>query len=206
LLAGTQLDAVSAAALEKLAEQEAQRRQKTNATVDSQIRSLRRILAPQQLAVVSLNPPAEMAGPMDPQQELDDLRALAARVDAMARGLERIRYLAPHDFMIQRIGRIDELLTQYMRAGTPQMAAAREFMLGLTDEARLVPEEQWASQAPFLSARALQYLGALERRRPPTRLATYDWWSFYYLLSDPQTPGMLTKMSEALKAAAAAQG
>jgi hypothetical protein len=190
---GDTVPAQTEAGLKAFRQQRAQRRIRMLAAMDAQVRQMRRALAPEQVRMVDWTPPPEAATQGRDQTLLEELRQMNAELGEAERLIERIRYLIASDYITSRIGRIDEYLRQYVRPNTPEFEDARNFMLGLMDEVRRVPEEGWPMQASFYAGRVLQYLGVLD---PPQRQtnAAYDWWDAYNLLTDPQTPAMLQQM------------
>ena len=182
------------AALRDYRGEQAQRRTKMLVAVDTQIRQVRRALAPEQVHMVDWTRPAEATALADNQSVLEEMRQLNADLGEATRMLERIRYLIASDYITSRIGRIDDYLRGYIRPNTQEFADARDWMLALMDEVRQVPENQWPQQSSLYAGRILQYLGVLEPAQGQQTRARYNWWDVYYLLTDPQSPGMLQQM------------
>jgi hypothetical protein len=159
--------------------------------VDVQVRQVRRALAPDQAGLVSWARPDEISTETDDQVVLAEMRQVLADVNETARLLERIRYLIVSDYSITRIGRLTEFLRQYYRPNTREFDDAMEWMLRLTDEVRLVSENDWPGQAALFAGRVLLRVGALETQDQPRAQAPYNWWDVYYLLTDVHTPELL---------------
>lgn len=194
LAEGTPLDEQATAAIKAYHEARQRSHAKLLAGVDAQISAVRRRLARDQVRLVDWTRPAEVSVTSDDQAVLEELRQLLYDVNQTERLLERIRYLAPHDYAITRTGRLEEFLREYVRPGTADFKQAMDFMFQLTDETRLVKEDDWPQQAPLFAGRVLQYLGALEPEQRPQAQAAYNWWDVHDLLTDEQTPKMLEQM------------
>lgn len=183
--------------LESMREAEDRAEEKLLVDLDGQIQRWRQLLSPQQASRVDWRPPLSIAPAEERQDELQALRALAARVDEVGREIERIRYLIASDYVSTRIGRINALLRPYLRPGSREFDEARDFALRLTDEARMVPEREWPARAPEFPARLLHYLGELEDDKTRLAQAQFDWWDLHRVLTDPQTPAMFSRMLSA---------
>jgi hypothetical protein len=194
LRTGRPLAPESRLVLERMREAQDRAEDKLLVELDGQIQRWRQLLTPQQASRVDWRPPPSIAPAEDRQDELQALRALVAHLDEVGREIERIRYLIPSDYVTTRIGRINALLRPYRRPGSREFDEAREFVLRLTDEARLVPEREWVSRAPEFPARFLHYLGELEDDKTRIARPQFDWWDLHRVLTDPQTPAMFSRM------------
>lgn len=206
LATGTDLAAKTAAALADLRAVETDRRQKLYVAIDAQMRQMSRRLAPALSQRVDWSHPAEFAVPPDDSLKLEQLRLLAARLEEMARAIDRIRYLPLEDYGPLRINRWQEILKDYLPPNTRQFDDAIQFMLKLTDDMKATSEQDYPERRILFAARALQYLGALGEAPPRQVQADYSWWDIYELLSDPQTPPLLEKILNVLNAGAGAGG
>lgn len=180
--------------LERMREAQDRAEEKLLVELDGQIQRWRQILTPQQASRVDWQPPPWIAPAEEGRDELQALRALVAQLDEVGREIERIRYLIASDYISTRIGRINALLRPYLRPGSREFDEARDFVLRLTDEARLVPEREWPSRAPEFPARFLHYLGELEDDKTRVAQPQFDWWDLHRVLTDPQTPAMFSRM------------
>lgn len=170
-------------------------RLKLRQAVDTQVRKVRRALAPDQTRLIDWSRPAELSTESDDEAVLSEMRDLMADLNGTIRALERVRYLIPGDYVTTRVGHLTDFLVEYYRPNTPQFKDALNWMMKLTDEARVVSEKDWPGQAPLFAARVLQRVGALgvEQEQAQAR-APYNWWDVYYLLTDPHTPELLQQM------------
>lgn len=205
LAEGTPVDAAATQAVAAYYAARAQAHAKLLAGVDAQIRQVRRALAPGQVRMIDWSRPAEAGGATEDEAVLEELRQLLSDLNATMRMLERIRYLIASDYITSRVGRLSEFLGDYYRPNTREFNEAMDWMIHLTDEARMVNEEQWPEQAPLFAGRVLQHLGVLEPQQAPEAKQPYNWWDVYYLLTDPQTPAMLQGMLAARGNPAGAQ-
>lgn len=194
LAEGTPVDEKVAAAIAAYHDAQRQSHAKLLAAVDAQISQVRRRLAPEQTRLIDWSRPPEVNAVGDDQALTDELRQLLSRVTETERVLERIRYLIPSDYSITRTGRLEEFLRPYVRPNTPEFKQAMDFLFRLTDETRIVSEQDWPQQAPLFAARVLQYLGALEPSRQAGAARPYAWWDLYDLLTDEQTPALLQQI------------
>lgn len=170
-----------------------ERRERLLAGVDDLIQQLRRSLVPEQARLVDWSAPAG-AAPADSQAATEKMRHALAVMNEIRDALETIRYLTPMQYSTTRVGRIDYFLSAYIRPNTPQFARAHDWMIGLTDEMRQVPEQQWPQEAPLFAGRVMQELGVLNGLQAPQNGPPYGWWDVYNLLTDPQTPEMIQQL------------
>ena len=193
LATGQPLAPEQSAALAELRLSEAQRRQKMYASVDSQVRRLRRSLGPEQAALVNWSRPSDVPAAADDAVVLEELRLLSSRLNEAERFIERMRYLIAVDYIQTHVARTEEYLRAYVRPGTQQFANASDWTVRLLGDARVVDEKDWAQQAPLFASQLLQHFGLLEESGQADAQAQtrYGWWDIYYLLTDPQTPAMV---------------
>ncbi|MGE5532194.1 MAG: hypothetical protein ACM3VW_08780 [Bacteroidota bacterium] len=200
LAEGRPLTEQQQAALAQLRAAERQQRGRLYASVDAQIKRLRRALSPEQASMVDWTAPPEVPAVPNETAALEELRALAAKLDSARGFLDRMRYIIPTQYIQTRIARTDEFIGEYYEPGTQAFVAARDWTMKLVDDARMVNEDQWPQQAPAFASELLQRMGALNgtEMAPANNQARYNWWDVYDLLTDPQSPYMLQAMSGAV--------
>lgn len=204
LAEGTELTAEQSAGLQALRDAQAARRQQMHSGADNEIRRLRQALSPQQAALVDWTvPPDAMAAP-DDTAALEEMRLLAARLGEAERFFERMRYVIPTQYIQTRVAGIGAYLRQYVRPNTREYADAESAVMRMLDEARMVNENEWPQQAPLFASQLLQRLNLLDAPAPGAQAGgtRYNWWDIYYLLSDPQTPGMMQAIRAGMGGAA----
>jgi hypothetical protein len=191
---GILMDEKSLAALNAYHQQRRQLHTKLLVGVEVLVRQVRHSLGPDQVSLIDWTRPPEAAPPLDNRALLEEMRKLNADLGDATRLLERLRYLVASDYVTSRIGRINDYLRQYVRPNTPEFDEARDWMLGLVDQVRQVPENQWPQQSSLYAGRLMQYLGVLEPDNAQPAQTRWDWWDVYSLLTDSQTPEMLQQM------------
>lgn len=194
LTQGTPVSEELATRLAELRRAAAERRDNQFSTVDAAIRRVRRSLSPRQASLVNWNLPADVpVTHRNSDGTLDELRSLAARLTQAERFLERLRYVTLSEYKRFRMERTEEFLQAYLRPGTIEFDEAKDWVAQLLSDMRLVKEDAWPQEEALYAAQLLQRLGALETPglNAGQGRTKYNWWDIYYLLTDPQTPGML---------------
>jgi len=135
---------------------------------------------------------------------VERLEEIAARITSCGNLLEGIRYLNPADYVTTRMWRLQEFLDDYgLLPNTREYEEALDYLTRLTDEMRVLPEEEWPDARFLYAARALVYIGGLEVEQEEAVGATlFGFWDIHGFLSDPQTPELLSKLLNTINAGA----
>lgn len=200
MLAGQAVPQATQEALDRLVEAETREDEDLHLSVADEIRLLRGQLSEETARLVSWQVPWDYPLPPDDEANVERLEQMAARITSCGNMLESIRYLNAADFVTTRMWRLEEFLDEYdIEPNTKEYEEALDYLTRLTDEMRVLPEEQWPDAQFLYAARALVYVGGLEIEQEEDNLETlFTFWDIHDFLSDPQTPELLSKLLNAL--------
>ena len=158
-----------------------------------QIRSLRAAMRPAQDGLVDWTMPADISGAGATDEErIEIIMALRRETEMAMNLLTSVRSMPPADFITLRISRLNEWLRQYFHPDSPEFAEGRDWLIQLTDEARMIPQEAWGEELPLMTAELMLHFGLLhDSAGAPAPNAIYGWWDLYTYLVDPQSVEVL---------------
>jgi hypothetical protein len=157
-------------------------------------------LLPQQNAYVDWTPPrGEGTAPKETlQQKAQRERDRRAMIALAAQFLDRVRYQSVILLGTENV--VQDFLRPLIDPRSPEYPQAREFMLEMVKEVRLLPEAQWEGLRDQYAARLIQGLG-FEQPRPDRgeerQQKPYTWEDMYDIFSDAGTPALLRAMKQA---------
>jgi hypothetical protein len=156
-------------------------------------------LLPQQNAYIDWTPPrGEAAAARETlQQRAQRERDRRAMIALAAQFLTRIRYYPPFILGVENV--VDDFLRPLIDPRSPDYPPARQFMLEMVREVRVMPEAQWEVMRDEYAVRMVRALGF--EQPPPADEALqqkpYTWQDMYDIFSDPGTPALLRAVKQA---------
>jgi hypothetical protein len=156
---------------------------------------------PQQNAYIDWTPPRATAGAAAPgetlQQRAQREREQRAMVALAGQFLDRARYMSAiilgTDVLVQ------DFLRPLMDPTAPQYPQARQYLLRLVEQVRLLPEPQYQQVRNRYALDLVQVLGfaSAAPQTPQPEAKPYTWGDMYDIFSDPGTPSLLRAMKQA---------
>jgi len=169
-------------------------------TAVSVLGKVRDQLLPQQNAYIDWTPPrGEGAAPKETlQQKAQRERDRRAMIALAGQFLTRVRYISP--ILLGAENLVDDFLRPLIDPRSPEYPQARQFMLEMVKEVRLLPEAQWEGLRDDYAVHMIQGLG-FEQPPPDTgeerQPKPYTWEDMYGIFSDAGTPALLRAMKQA---------
>jgi len=196
LMAGQEISADTRATINKVSEDLEAARQALYASVNNAMRTIAGILTVEQNAKLDWTPPGVVRGAPTAQQRAQLQREIDARVRDGVAMLDRVKFLDPLNFVTARMPIIEEYLAINQNQGAALPANAMEICLYYTDQARMVPLEEWQMRAPGLAAQMVSQLGLMPTLDPKPRADAIGWWSLYQLFTSPETLAVMQEIPQ----------
>lgn len=165
-------------------------------SVDAAMQDIADILSPAQNAGLDWRAPAAVRSGPTAQQRAQLQREIDARVRDGATMLDRVKYLDAFNFVTGRMPIIQEYLTVNQDPGRALPENAVEICLYWTDQARLVPVEEWRQRAPGMAAQMVSQLGLMPTLDPGPKPGAVSWWTLYQLVTAPETLAVMQEIPQ----------
>ena len=169
-------------------------RQKAVATATTALSKTREVLTVAQSALLDW-PGALTGGAATPEDQLTELRGVAAQ---MLRGysfLNVIRHVRSSIYPSMRLAETSTLLGEYFPPNSPALPQMQNFVLNLCSETRYATIDQWPGMIAPLMTRLMEGIGAVPG--PSTVVAAarpVAWADYFSTFSDPQAPIIAAKV------------
>jgi len=128
--------------------------------VDAQMQNIAALLSPAQNANLDWTAPASVRSAPTAQQRAALQREIEARVNDAVEMLNQVKFLDNFNFVTGRITIIDEYLRANQSPENPLPENAMDISVYYTDQARLVPLQQWEQAAPDMAAEMVSFTKA----------------------------------------------
>ncbi len=170
-------------------------------TAVSVLKKVKDALFPQQNAYIDWTPPRATTGTAAPgetlQQRAQREREQRAMTALAGQFLDRVRYMSAIIYGTDVV--VQDFLRPLMDPTSPRYPQARQYLLRLVEQVRLLPEQQYQQVRDRYASDLVQVLGfgSPEPQPQPREAKPYTWGDMYDIFSDPGTPSLLRAMKQA---------
>ena len=194
LLAGQDLDEVTAATLQMLVGSDQKARVDQFRSAAAGLDAVRRVFTDRQNALVDWRAPVGQSSAQDVADQTARARRLAAEMRATVDFLASIRYMAADIYMTVGRAKTIEFVQRYINADV-QSREFQQHLAYVNDrayKAKLLSDRDWDAAQTTFAGQILRDLGGIgDTQAPPQSNRRYDWQTMYDLFSYPKTPAMV---------------
>ncbi len=160
--------------------------------IDDQMQTIADLMSSNQRARLDLTPPAAIRPERTARERATLQREITARIEDAVAMLDRVRTLDVFNFVTGRLTIVNEYLDR--NGDRPLPGDAMEMTVAYTDQARMVPVEEWNARAYDLAAALVQDLGLMPSMRVGPRPGAISWSSLYKVLTAPEMLEVATEL------------
>jgi len=187
LVSGAELSDEMIQALKNYQQQRETERRNFYRTVDTEMKTLAEVLAPDQNQFLDWTPPESVAPEEYLEERLEMQRIAMGRIQEVAQMLDAVKHLDAFNFVTGRGPIVNDYLALYFQPETQQFQQAYQIAIEYSDQVRLISEEQWQAQSLEIASGLVQELGLMPMMDPGQRPGTVSWTSLFRLMTNPQT-------------------